>query len=127
MKKVILSFFVVSSILLTGCSNADENKVKPPQHLLADEENYYSLLIIDKSMAKTRWNVWKEINNVRNVKRISWSSISLKQLNKQYKFLKLEELPAFIAFDTKGVAFKTNNEKKLITFLHEKVPNSWNH
>ncbi|GAA0433601.1 hypothetical protein GCM10008983_07770 [Lentibacillus halophilus] len=42
-----------------------------------------------------------------------------RMFNKQYTFIKIEELPVFIAFDTKVVAIKTNNDKKIIKFLQE--------
>lgn len=115
-------------LFITGCSSNVNNETKPPETYLSDEENHYSLLIInDESMADIDWFDWKDKNKIRNVSGISQNKTTLKKAKEHFKFLELEKLPCFVAFDTKDIAYQTNNEKQLIEFLQKNVPESWNH
>lgn len=128
MKKVFISFALLSFVLLAGCSNAVGDEAKPPKDLYSDEKDHYSLLILrDKNMDEIDWFEWMHKNNIRNVDGFTSQETSLKKAKKEFEYLDLEELPTFVAFDTKGIAFQTNNKEKLINFLQSKVPESWNH
>lgn len=137
MKKVFISFFVLWFVLLAGCSNT-VNKGEPAvpsnssfsvkENFYSDEKNHYSLLVIKgENMKEIDWFEWQEKNSIRNVNVISFQKLSLQQANERFKFLELEELPAYLAFDTKDIAFQTNNEEELIEFLQDNVPESWNY
>lgn len=128
LKKVFLSLFGCTLILLAGCSDGVTDDVSVPKHFYSDKENHYSLLIIsDKSMRDKDWVDWKDENHIRNVNEISavWD-ISLKEAKEEYQFLELKKFPTFVAFGTKSIAFQTHNIEKLIQFLHDQVPASWN-
>lgn len=129
MIKVFISCILCSLVLLAGCSNVDKDHVKPPKDLFSNEKDHYSLLIIrGKNTGKTDWFNWMDKNNIRNVDGFTTiQETSLKQAEQQFEYLELKELPTFVAFDTKGKAFQTNNKEKLISFLQSKVPESWNH
>ncbi|WP_174613717.1 hypothetical protein [Virgibacillus ihumii] len=129
MIKVFISCILLSLVLLAGCSNVDKDHVKPPKDLFSDEKDHYSLLIIrGKNTDEIDLFDWKNKNNIRNVDGFTAvQETSLKKAEKEFEYLELEELPTFVAFDTKGIAFQTNNKEKLINFLQSKVPGSWNH
>ncbi|PAV28597.1 hypothetical protein CIL05_14970 [Virgibacillus profundi] len=134
MKQVLLSFFVVGFVLLAGCSNSNEivfsseASFSVEERYYSDEKDHYSLLILgDENVGKIDWFDWQEENNIRNVNTFNFAKLTPEEAKKRFKFLELEELPAYLAFDNNNIVLQTNNEEELIKFLQDKVPESWNY
>jgi hypothetical protein len=119
-KQVIL--VSILGLSLIGCNISEESEQTPFHPLFSEDENYYSLLVVNE--AAGRYDLgqeWQEKNDINNVKTIHGRS-SLDDTNNSYKFLELERSPAFVLFDTDDIVFKTYNEKELIKFLKTHEP-----
>ena len=117
-RKVSLFFLAISLLqlmILVGCSTKEDNLLlgPPKSDLLAESEGKYSL-----------FSIGRQVNNeelleegINTVNKFIYFTEPYERANEIHPILELEQEPAFVLFDTKGIVYKSYSYEKLLEFL----------
>jgi hypothetical protein len=119
----VLSLLLLS--ILIGCSSletVEEDKLllgPPKSGLLAESEGTYSLFSIGRQVN------YKELSEegINTVNKFVYFIDSYESANEKHPILELEQEPAFVVFDTKGIVYKGYSFEELLEFLKSENDN----
>lgn len=117
-RKVSLFFLAISLlqlIILVGCSTKEDNLLlsPPKSDLLAESEGKYSLFSIGRRVN----NAELSEEGINTVNKFVYFTEPYERANEIHPILELEDEPAFVLFDTKGIVYKGYSFEKLVDFL----------